>query len=369
MKIVTILGTRPEIIRLSRVIPRLDGLCEHILIHTGQNSDPRLNEVFFHEMRVRRPDITLSVSGSFADQVGGILRGVEAALRNHRPDRVLILGDTNSGLSAIVAKRLGLPILHMEAGNRCYDDQVPEETNRRIIDHTSDILLPYTERSRANLLREGIPSERIFVTGNPILEVLRHYEADIAASTVVSDLGLTRNGFFLATLHRAENVDVPERLDGVTSALDRLQREHGVPVIVSTHPKTRDRLDGTGGPGKGRGNDQVQYLPPFGFPDFLALEQAARCVLTDSGTVQEECAILGLACVVLRNVTERPETIERGCSILVGTDPERISAGVRTTLSLGRTFTAPPEYLVPEVSSGIARIALGLLPGKADRWA
>lgn len=367
MKIVTILGTRPEIIRLSRIIPKLDSLCDHILIHTGQNSDPRLSDVFFREMRVRRPDVSLAVSGSFAVQLGQILNGVEAALTSHRPDRVLILGDTNSGLSAIVARRLGVPVLHMEAGNRCYDNRVPEETNRRIIDHSSDVLLPYTERSRTNLLREGLPGERIFVTGNPILEVIRHHEADIAASTILHDLGLAPGGFFLVSLHRAENVDVPERLDGLTSALDSIQREHRIPVIVSTHPRTRERLHEAGTAQGDRGNNQVRYLAPFGFADFLALEQAARGILTDSGTVQEECAILGMPCVVLRDVTERPETIERGCGILAGADPKRIAAALRTVLALPRDWTAPPEYLVPNVSSVVAKIALGSLPGAAPR--
>jgi UDP-N-acetylglucosamine 2-epimerase (non-hydrolysing) len=244
MKVMTVLGTRPEIIRLSRLIPKLDALCNHVLIHTGQNFDPALSDVFFRELGVRPPDISLGVRAeSFSEQAGQILTGVERAIRDERPDRLLILGDTNSGLSAVVAKRLGVPVYHMEAGNRCFDDRVPEEVNRRIIDHSSDVLLPYTERSRANLLREGIATQRVIVTGNPILEVIRHYESCIDASDVHTRLGVQRGAYFLVTAHRAENVDIPERLRQLTEALARVGAEHGVPIVVSMHPRTRSRLE------------------------------------------------------------------------------------------------------------------------------
>src|SRR5687768_11344580 len=213
MKVMTVLGTRPEIIRLSRLIPKLDAVCEHVLVHTGQNFDPSLSDVFFTDLGVRAPDRSLGVRAeSFGEQAGQILAGVERAIREERPDRLLILGDTNSGLSAVVAKRLGVPVFHIEAGNRCYDDRVPEEVNRRLIDHSSDVLMPYTERSRANLLREGIPGDRILVIGNPIYQVLGYYAPQIDASNILADLDLAPGGYFLATLHRAENVDRPERL-------------------------------------------------------------------------------------------------------------------------------------------------------------
>src|SRR5215217_4727998 len=237
MKVMTVLGTRPEIIRLSRLIPKLDALCDHVLVHTGQNFDPALSDVFFRDLGVRTPDVSLGVrADSFGEQAGQILAGAERAIREHQPDRLLILGDTNSGLSAVVAKRLGVPVFHMEAGNRCFDDRVPEEVNRRIIDHSSDVLLPYTERSRANLLREGIASQRVIVTGNPIFEVIRHYEACIDSSDIHARLGVERGAYFLVTAHRAENVDVPDRLRRLAEALRALAVEHGLPIVVSMHP-------------------------------------------------------------------------------------------------------------------------------------
>jgi UDP-N-acetylglucosamine 2-epimerase (non-hydrolysing) len=238
MKVMTVLGTRPEIIRLSRLIPKLDTLCDHVLVHTGQNFDPALSDVFFRDLGVRQPDLSLGVKAdSFGEQAGQILRGVERAIQEEKPDRLLILGDTNSGLSAVVAKRLGVPVYHMEAGNRCFDDRVPEEVNRRIIDHSSDVLLPYTERSRANLLREGIASHRVIVTGNPILEVIKHYERCIDSSDVHDRVGVQRGAYFLVTAHRAENVDVPERLRQLAEALRRVADEHGLPIVVSMHPR------------------------------------------------------------------------------------------------------------------------------------
>ena len=244
MKIMTVLGTRPEIIRLSRIIPQLDALADHVLVHTGQNFDARLSDIFFDDLGVRQPDYTLGVRGSnFAEIVGQILIECEKVIRQEQPDRLLILGDTNSGLAAIIAKRMGIPVFHMEAGNRCYDDRVPEEVNRRIIDHSSDVLMPYTERSRANLLREGIAGQRIFVTGNPIKEVLDHYADRIAASTALADLDVAAGGYFLVTLHRAENVDDPARLEQFIQALHHLDQTYGLPLICSLHPRTRSQLE------------------------------------------------------------------------------------------------------------------------------
>ncbi len=362
MKLLTILGTRPEIIRLSRIIEKLDLLCEHILVHTGQNYDPALDEVFFTQLRVRKPDHYLNARGTFGEQLGTILAGVEKVLLEEKPDKFLVLGDTNSSLAAIMAKRLGIPVYHMEAGNRCYDDRVPEEVNRRIIDHSSDILLPYTERSRQNLLKEGIAGERVYVTGNPIHEVIQHYEPQIRQATILGELGLELGKYFLVTMHRAENVDVESRLAGLTTALNELQRKYNVPVIVSTHPHTRQRMADFG---MAIDNDKVRFLPPFGFFDFISLEQNAQCVLSDSGTVQEECAILHVPNVTIRDVTERPETIECGSNILSGAEPKTVLSCVHTVLSRGTDWEAPPEYLVQNVSDIVTKILLGFrLPGR-----
>ncbi|NLB00838.1 MAG: UDP-N-acetylglucosamine 2-epimerase (non-hydrolyzing) [Methanomicrobiales archaeon] len=361
MKVMTILGTRPEIIRLSRIIPRLDQLCEHVLVHTGQNFDPNLSEIFFEELKVRAPDHFLGVQGrSFGDQIGQIIRASEEIMLSERPDRLLILGDTNSSLSAIVAKRLGIPVYHMEAGNRCYDDRVPEEVNRRIIDHSSDILLPYTERSRANLLREGIEGERIFVTGNPIYEVLEHYRDAIDASDILERLNLEPGAYFLATIHRAENVDIESRLRTLIAAMEILHQTYKMPIICSLHPRTRDTLKRFGlqeqiSPG-------VQFHAPFGLFDFIHLEQNARCVLSDSGTVQEECCIFHVPNVTLRDVTERPETIECGSNILSGADHDAILRAVQCVLSQEPDWDVPDEYLADKVSNTIAKIMAGYSP-------
>ena len=362
MKVMTVLGTRPEIIRLSRLIPKLDAVCDHVLVHTGQNFDPSLSDVFFRDLGVRAPDRSLGVrADSFGEQAGQILAGVERAIRDERPDRLLSLGDTNSGLSAVVAKRLGVPVFHMEAGNRCFDDRVPEEVNRRIIDHSSDVLLPYTERSRANLLREGIPSQRVIVTGNPILEVLRHYEPCIDASDVQSRIGVEAGAYFLVTAHRAENVDVPDRLRQLAEALRRLAEEHGVPIVVSMHPRTKNRLEAFGFSELVTG---LRVLPPLGLFDFVRLERDARCVLTDSGTVQEECCILRVANVTTRDVTERPETVECGSNILAGVETDDVLRAVALALASPTDWSPPREYLETSVSRTVARIVLGFSPGR-----
>jgi UDP-N-acetylglucosamine 2-epimerase (non-hydrolysing) len=353
MKILTVLGTRPEIIRLSRVIEKLDDCADHVLVHTGQNYDKNLNELFFKQLQVREPDHYLNAKGTFAEQLGAIMKGTENLLAKERPDKFLILGDTNSALSAIAAKRQGIPVYHMEAGNRCYDDRVPEEVNRRIIDHSSDILMPYTERSRMNLLREGIPNERIYVTGNPIKEVLDHYQSDIDASKIMQKLGVNKDKFFLATLHRAENVDVPERLDNFIKAFNELASAYKVPIIWSMHPHTRARLQ------KRKLDKRIVAVEPMGLFDFVKLEKNAMCVLSDSGTVQEECCIFKVPNVTLRDVTERPETIEVGSNILSGAEPKTISKCVDVALNRPCNWTSPIEYLVPDVSSVVVKIMLG----------
>jgi UDP-N-acetylglucosamine 2-epimerase (non-hydrolysing) len=358
MKVMTILGTRPEIIRLSRVVEKLDRLCQHVLVHTGQNFDAALSDLFFEELGVRRPDHYLGVRGdTFGEQIGRIISESERVMTAERPDRLLILGDTNSALSALVAKRLGIPVYHMEAGNRCYDDRVPEEVNRRVVDHSSDVLMPYTERSRQNLLREGFAGERVYVTGNPILEVIEHYGERVRSSDVLARLSLEAQKYFLVTMHRAENVDVEERLRSLIGALESLGREYQMPVVVSTHPRTRAvmerfRVD-TGA------HAELQFHAPFGLFDFVALEQNAFCVLSDSGTVQEECCIFGVANVTIRDVTERPETIESGSNILSGAEPEAVLRCVRAVLDGKSEWAPPPEYLVKNVSGTVARIVLG----------
>jgi UDP-N-acetylglucosamine 2-epimerase (non-hydrolysing) len=357
MKIMTILGTRPEIIRLSRIIPKLDRLCDHVLVHTGQNFDRNLSELFFEELGLRQPDHLLGCSGATAmAQVGQILEGCEQVMLRERPDRLLILGDTNSALSAVAAKRGGIPVYHMEAGNRCYDDRVPEEVNRRIIDHSSDILLPYTERSRQNLLREGIDGRRVFVTGNPIHEVIRHHAPEIERSGTLRDLGLEKGRYFLVTMHRAENVDIRERLESLYEAVARLADTYGMPFIISTHPRTRARLEEFG---LDLSHPLLRFLPPFGFFDFISLERNACCVLSDSGTVQEECAIFGVPNVTIRDVTERPETLECGSNMLSGADSDSVVSCVETVLQLQNGWKAPPEYMAENVSETVCRIVLG----------
>ncbi|MDI6877679.1 MAG: UDP-N-acetylglucosamine 2-epimerase (non-hydrolyzing) [Methanomicrobiales archaeon] len=356
MKIMTILGTRPEIIRLSCTIEKLDRECEHILVHTGQNYDPKLSDIFFKELRIREPDYYLGVqSSSTGEQIGRILVESERILQSEKPDRLLILGDTNSSLSAIIAKRMAIPVYHMEAGNRCFDDRVPEEVNRRIIDHCSDILMPYTERSRANLIQEGISSNRIFVVGNPINEVLERYKSDIEESKVLEALKLNPNEYFLVTMHRAENVDIPNRLKTLIQAINLLPEKYKRTVILSLHPHTRDRIcrygliDNAG---------MIQYYDPFGFIDFVALEKNAYCVISDSGTVQEECCIMHVPNVTIRDVTERPETVECGSNILSGANPEAILRCVQCSLGQPPQWNIPPEYLKENVSSTVVKILM-----------
>jgi len=356
MKIMTLFGTRPEIIRLCVTIKLLDEHAEQVLVHTGQNYDPALSDVFLHDLGVRKLDHHLGVKGlGFGDQAGQMLAKADALLAEVKPDRVLILGDTNSGLAAIVAARRGIPVYHMEAGNRCYDNRVPEEVNRRIIDHCSDVLLPYTERSVENLVAEGIRRERIFRTGNPIFEVLEHFAPKIARSTVLRRLKLKKGGYFLVTLHRAENTDSPERLRRHFAALTTLAREYGHPVVVSVHPRTADRL---GRAGITVDPKLIRLEKPFGLFDFIHLEKHALAIATDSGTVQEEACIFGIPNVTIRDVTERPETSECGSNILAGDSETLLLSGIKLALATGGNWTPPPEYTQPNVASTVARILL-----------
>jgi UDP-N-acetylglucosamine 2-epimerase (non-hydrolysing) len=366
VKIITVLGTRPEIIRLSLIIRLLDDAAEHVLVHTGQNYDDRLDGLFFRELKVRKPDVYMGVRGDgFGAQIGEILARSEAIFREHRPDRLLILGDTNSGLTALVARRLGIPVFHMEAGNRCYDDRVPEEVNRRVIDHSSTVLMPYTQRSRENLLHEGFPGERVYVTGNPIKEVLDEFSPQIESSTALRDLGLEPRRFFLVTMHRAENVDDPIRLRALLASLVALHHEYSLPVICSIHPRTRARLTQFGLAAQEPG---IRFLEPLGFFDFVHLEKSAFCILSDSGTVQEEACILQTPNVTIRDVTERPETIECGSNVLAGAEPEAIARLVRQVTQAPTSWTPPAEYLAPHVAQTVGRIVLGFrLPDRAEQ--
>lgn len=357
MKVMTVLGTRPEIIRLSRVIAQLDALCEHVLVFTGQNFDPNLSTIFFRDLGVRNPDYSFdSKSDSTMGQIGNILRESETVLTKEKPDRFLVLGDTNSALTAMVAKRMGVPVYHMEAGNRCYDDRVPEEVNRRIIDHSSDMLLPYTNRSRDHLLREGFHPNRVYVTGNPIREVLDHYEPQIAASTILNQLGLTSGNYFLVTLHRAENVDISERLSSFLSSFVAMHEAYELPVVLSLHPRTRSRIQASGEKANLTG---VKFIEPPGFFDFVHLEKHAKALLSDSGTVQEEGCLFGVPTVTLRDVTERPETLEAGSNVLSGCESESILRCLRMVLDEKRRWSVPQEYLETCVSSTVAKIMLG----------
>ncbi len=355
-KVITLLGTRPEIIRLSRVINVLDASCDHLLVHTGQNYDDRLSGMFFRELGVREPDVYMGIRGSgFADQIGQMLARAEELFTAEKPDTVLILGDTNTGLTAFVAKRMGIRVCHMEAGNRCFDDSVPEEVNRRVIDHSSDVLMPYTYRSAENLVREGIARQRVFVTGNPIKEVLDHYAPQIEAADPFSQFGVEPGKYLLVTAHRAEMTDVPERLAALVSALNAVGEKYDMPVLASLHPRTADKMKAFG-----VAEGTVKFVPPIGLFDFVHLEKEAFCVLSDSGTVQEECCIFGVPTVTMRDVTERPETIECGSNILAGVEADRILPAIDLAVRSRGTWTPPAEYLATNVSDIVARIVLGI---------
>lgn len=359
IKIMTIFGTRPEIIRLSLIIKILDDHADHVMVHTGQNFSASLSDIFFQDLSIRAPDVYLGVQASrFGAQAAAILERSDEVMERVNPDRVLILGDTNSGLSAIAAARRGIPVFHVEAGNRCFDDRVPEEINRRIIDHSSSVLMPYTQRSMENLVREGIERERIYIVGNPIGEVIRHFDGAIRASKSLETLGLDDARYMLATLHRAENVDEEGRLarlfEGLHAAVERFK----VPLVMSAHPRTADRLRRFGLAAR---SSELRLVDPLRFCDFVKLEQQAWCVLTDSGTVQEECCIFGVPNVTLRDVTERPETIEVGSNVLAGSHPDALVEAIRIATDAGPTWQPPAEYLVPNPSTAIAKILLGHL--------
>jgi len=325
LKVMTIVGTRPEIIRLSRTIAKLDAHCEHVLVHTGQNYDYELNEVFFSDLGIRKPDMFLEAAGATAaETIGQVIMAADKALHEHQPEALLLLGDTNSSLAAIAAKRRKIPVFHMEAGNRCFDFRVPEEINRRIVDHTSDINLTYSEIARDYLLREGLPPDQVIKTGSPMREVIEYYRQGIDASDVLERLGLGAGRYFVVSSHREENVDSPENLTKLFGILNALAETYGEPVIVSTHPRTRKRMDALGL----SANPLVQFLKPFGFLDYIKLQTEARCVLSDSGTITEESSILNFPALNLREVHERPEGFEEASVIFVGLSVDRVMQGL-----------------------------------------
>ena len=325
LKVMTIVGTRPEIIRLSRLIPKLDQHCDHVLVHTGQNYDYELNEVFFSDLGIRKPDSFLEAAGTTAaETIGQVIMAADKAMQEHQPEALLLLGDTNSSLAAIAAKRRKIPIFHMEAGNRCFDFRVPEEINRRIVDHTSDINLTYSEIAREYLLREGLPPDQVIKTGSPMREVIEHYMPGIDKSDVLERLGLSAERYFVVSTHREENVDSPENLQKLFDIMNALAERYQEPVIVSTHPRTRKRMDALGL----TAHPLVQFLKPFGFLDYIKLQTQARAVLSDSGTITEESSILNFPALNLREVHERPEGFEEAAVIFVGLSIDRVLQGL-----------------------------------------
>ena len=325
LKVMTIVGTRPEIIRLSRVVAKLDQFCDHIFVHTGQNYDYELNGVFFEELCVRKPNIFLEVAGkNAAETIGQVIIAADNLFEEYKPDALLLLGDTNSALSAIAAKRHRIPIFHMEAGNRCFDDRVPEEINRRIVDHIADINMPYSDIAREYLLREGLPPDQIIKTGSPMREVLNFYSKNISASGILKKLNLVSNEYFVVSSHREENVDSVENLTRFIELLNRVAERYKLPIIVSTHPRTRNRMEKL----NLTTDSKIQFLKPFGFFDYVKLQLEAKCVLSDSGTITEESSILNFPALNLRETQERPEGFEEASVMLVGLSPDRVIQGL-----------------------------------------
>ncbi len=359
-KVLTIIGTRPEIIRLSRTISLLDEHVNQVIVHTGQNYDYELNEIFFVDLGLRKPDHFLNVDvSSLESSVGDIIKKSGEVLRKEKPDALLVLGDTNSCLSAYMAKRLHIPVFHMEAGNRCFDENVPEETNRKIIDHIADFNLVYTEHARRHLISEGLPQRRIYLTGSPMKEVLDHYLPKIEKSNILTELGLTKKNYFTISIHREENVDNPDNLHNILDLLERVNAEYGLPLIVSTHPRTRRRLEEQTGRVL---NENIRFLKPFGFSDYVHLQMNARCTISDSGTISEESAILSFPAISLRQSMERPEAQDAGTIILTGFDTDIVLSAIRTVIQeheSGIRRQIPAEYEINNTSWRVLKLILG----------
>lgn len=358
LKVMTVVGTRPEIIRLSRVLAKLDQYTDHVLVHTGQNYDYELNEIFFDELKLRRPDHFLeAVGGSVAETIGNILARVDPLLESEKPDALLVLGDTNSCLAVIAAKRRKIPIFHMEAGNRCFDQRVPEESNRKVVDHLADINLPYSDIAREYLLREGLPPDRIIKTGSPMHEVIHHYLPLIEASEVLTRLGVGSEQYFVVSCHREENVDSERNLGQLVEVLNGLAEQYGLRIIMSTHPRTRNRLTASGA----QLSPLVELMKPLGLPDYIQLQRHARAVLSDSGTITEESNILNFPAINIREAHERPEGMEEGAVMMTGLSLTRISQALDILADQPRSrrlIQPVQDYAIENVSDKVLRIIL-----------
>jgi len=368
LTIVTVVGTRPEIIRLSRVIAKLDETVDHIFVHTGQNYDPKLNDIFFEELKVRKPDYFLDVdTSSLGAVMGDTLKKIEEVFIQHKPDGVAILGDTNSAVAAVLAKRMHIPVYHMEAGNRSFDENVPEESNRRMVDHVSDFNLPYNSYSYENLRNEGIHPRRLLKTGSPMREILEYYREDIEASNVLNELGLTKAGYFLVSAHRQENVDNPVRLADLLETLKAIHEEWKIPVMVSTHPRTRKQLENLPGYIETPG---VIFHEPFGFMDYNKLQLNALAVISDSGTISEESSILGIAAITIRDSMERPEALEVAGVVMTGLKRDNVIAGLREVIANPPKAdrTLPEGYEVQNFAERVVRFILSTA-SRHHEWA
>lgn len=360
LKVMTIVGTRPELIRLSRVLQKLDAQCDHVFVHTGQNYDYDLNQIFFDDLGLRQPDHFLNSadgSKSAAETIGKLIIAADGILETERPDALLVLGDTNSCLSVIPAKRRKIPIFHMEAGNRCFDQRVPEETNRRIVDHTADVNLTYSTIAREYLLREGLPPDLVIKTGSPMREVLSHYRPQIDASGVLAHLGLEAGCYFVVSAHREENIEPLDSFERLVAVLNTIAAQFDLPVIVSTHPRTRNRITERGAAFDGR----VRLIPPLGFHDYVRLQVSARAVLSDSGTITEESSILGFPALNIREAHERPEGMEEAAVMMVGLSPERVLQGLAVLEREADGLRSAPihpvaDYGADDVSDKVIRI-------------
>ena len=366
--IVTIVGTRPEIIRLARLIPLLDETVNHIFVHTGQNTDPKLTEVFFSELKIRKPDYFLDVNTkSLGSVLGYTLIKVEEIFIKHKPNGVAILGDTNSSIAALLAKRMQIPVYHMEAGNRSFDENVPEETNRRMIDHVADFNLPYTEHAMRNLLSEGLYPRQIMLTGSPMKEIFDHYRNDIEASSILDSLKLKKNEYFLVSAHRQENVDSEIRLGNLLESLDGISQKWNLPILVSTHPRTRKQLQSLP---DFKETSNVLFHEPFGFFDYIKLQVNAKCVISDSGSISEESSILRFPAITIRDSMERPEALDTGSIIMTGLRKDEVLAGIEMAISLPIDFenSLPLGYEVSDFSNRVTRFILSTV-WRHHEWA
>ena len=357
LKVLTVVGTRPEIIRLSRVLSALDHYCDHILVHTGQNYDYELNEIFFQDLNVRKPDYFLNAAGENAAQtIGNVIIEVDKVLEKVAPEALLVLGDTNSCLAALPAKRRKIPIFHMEAGNRCFDQRVPEETNRRIVDHIADVNLTYSDIAREYLLREGLPADRVIKTGSPMFEVLNHYKQGIDDSSILEQLKLKEGNYFVVSAHREENVDSDQLFDGLVRTLNAIAAQFDCPVIMSTHPRTKKRIDSKGI----EFHPNVRLLKPMGFKDYVKLQSCSRVVLSDSGTISEESSILGFSAINIREAHERPEAMEEAAVMMTGLNTDRVLQALSVLEEQNAKFVRRPvaDYSMPNVAEKVVRIII-----------